>query len=1691
MNMEVSNWIQQLNSEVEDDNDGRVSGTQMFDYDPRAFDPQEDNGIVPLGDDDSHTRHDNRFIDRQTYYKSRIMDEADLRLAQEPRPWIDPPLLPYATTRSSQPATANEAMMRFKRQADEVSLASHAATWGTRRGSQPSLSDIQSEIDGTLLHKIQTSPRKQHPAPESSPFTYSSEKLAEPDTMMKRSRSTSSMNFTKPLKLETPIKMERSLTPEYGATLGNSSKLDVSSQAGFLELWKTQGGPPVFHPDADQKQPEDRDRDEEDEDEDEDEDSVPMSHSEPIIPNHEGFKAHLRRLIPDMGPDLDWLVSRIAHQQEIRYKNLLQLKIRHLQAVYSGSCSAAGRCLYLGGTPILLDSTGSLGGPREFTSTGDGLQLATDLSNNSSGGEGAITVESFPLGIPMPPTRNLPAEFECQICFRVKKFEKPSDWVKHVHEDLQPFTCTFEHCKEPKSFKRRADLVRHENERHRHLEWWQCQVDDCRHTCYRKDNFLQHLVREHKLPEPKQKTKAAIKKARLTEPAWILLERCHHETTVRPQDEPCKICGKSFDTWKKLTVHLTKHMEHIALPVLTMVVEMDVNPETIVSPVKQSFDTDQPFAMHSIYPRAFSLVYETLENVVYPPYPQYQQPFQATTSRYENYATPVPVTLSSMSQYTGAHKPFSTQIPTPMTSYEASPIVSLQNFSIPHSLQSGYDQSSYITNFPFEYPTPYVEKTSLLVKLKYKKRKAQDVQRILSLKAKPSREYLRLENERQKKLLSRPGEDDDQSRESSRGLKYSKPSIKDYHTVITIPEPSLDMDTRQNTIKGLQIATSTTSASHDLEGVPAPNYPKIGENTCQSIRDWTLQYLSTCEPDSSGELFQASFDVHWNLQNFIQDQYEQVPESIGTVITLSGTANCALAGTCGEYVKANWPIHGPNVMTAVQTALESQQTSYLEYPDLRISVQLATPYVLVKVTGSKNTIVEVVQAIGWMAAALRTSSSEQVQYSELELSLPPSSAFIKAFLMTFKTVPLPEGEKSCWYPLFINPVIARGFPVPSRDNGEAGLEISVEMMAALGGARYAVEFEGGLLLKGLSAMFVPIKRYEGSIQWHLIHNTAKNRLPYSEVKVRCPDRALLDEVGHESLQSTRAFLGWWRTSKTYLGTDDFNYSATTYSSAMPSSAVTKSSDGGMNFSKLLVRNQNMSIGAKDSRLFLSRAGPLEQIMQWAEMMPILLYDVGDKRGWFVRASDVILHMIQTRHRKRPFQIEGKAVRLTGSDPDLYDHAAERAILDMASVKLFQDDVNRAKDVYLSDLVSDIWALLEGLSEMQNPDDAIAENTGQITTDSKLQGFEFMAVVDQKSPIRRKEATLEKSSGGWQSLIHEVNAVVLLAHGFGDLIRPTSPSFGLCPRWKVLPKDKGYMAAGVPLLKRLCEEAGSASPYLHLTPSQLQWHRKSMLFEKCAGKASKGESCDCERLQQVVPKSVSDFMSVNPPGELEDRGCVMFGRPEPIPRPLPAADPPPATNGIYDYRTSTDEVDISADGLFDDPEVRGQDSKDDVPQPVVPLSVALTGHGLRYQEYAASADYRYGAIFSKPPRDVEKFYYTPPPTVYSEERSAIDSAQPASEDVSDMQQLKRANKRYFDVHEDGSLRDSKRIHFDSAPSRLVEKARACNQNGSNGVIPMSVRDPGYDFGTAPIVENTKNRQFVVTLASSDQAESEKG
>lgn len=312
----------------------------------------------------------------------------------------------------------------------------------------------------------------------------------------------------------------------------------------------------------------------------------------PPIPTLDGFRDQVKQLNPRIHAEL---IDRFAQEQLRRYKELLKKNADHREAVNESKCRSSNRCFALGGKADMLPARQNA---RESTSTSAIFRIGgQEGQENAPHGETTVTAV-FPPGVPNPPVKQLPAQFECQLCFQVKRFYKPSDWTKHVHEDMQPFTCTFPGCTEPRSFARKADWVRHENEKHRQLEWWTCNIGNCRHTCHRNHNFVQHLVREHKMTDPKEKKvktldpRAKQERERAVDAVWELVNECRHETTKRPEEEACRFCGNYCADWKKLMIHLAHHMQQIALPILAL---MDIK----ASIGQASITTSSPEAAHN------------------------------------------------------------------------------------------------------------------------------------------------------------------------------------------------------------------------------------------------------------------------------------------------------------------------------------------------------------------------------------------------------------------------------------------------------------------------------------------------------------------------------------------------------------------------------------------------------------------------------------------------------------------------------------------------------------------------------------------------------------------------------------------------------------------------------------------------------------------------------------------------------------------------------------------------------------------------------------------------------------------------------------------------------------------------------------------------------------------------------------
>ncbi|CAF9942447.1 hypothetical protein IMSHALPRED_003684 [Imshaugia aleurites] len=653
------------------------------------------------------------------------------------------------------------------------------------------------------------------------------------------------------------------------------------------------------------------------------------------------------------------------------------------------------------------------------------------------------------------------------------------------------------------------------------------------------------------------------------------------------------------------------------------------------------------------------------------------------------------------------------------------------------------------------------------------------------------------------------------------------------------------------------------------------------------------QVLESLTASEVGQ-YRALLEIQYDLLGFMQDQFRDndFPNTtLGRVVTISGSAKHAQATSCSEYIQQNWPINGSKVLDALQCAFESPtHTSQSELVDdedvfsdsapfshAHLKVDVTLEHVVLNIIScTQDTIVDVIQQLAWMGAALRTSKDGRVQYCESKLQGVGKARGVEPAMFNLRIdIHSPgEDDQSCWFSLFTNPVIALGFPTARRNKNEVGLEIPLDMMAALGGASHAAEFEGGLVLKGYSTLFVPTRRHEDSVQWHFIYDRGQERISYHQASLQCPNRVLLKDLNHETLRTTRAFLGWWKEAETHLGTANANYKSIDWSKAKEAGPSLRLTGVTLGFSKMISTQMNFALGGKDGLFHYSQDGPFQKTINHAENLPVVLYDQKDRRAWLVPALPVILHIIQLQNHLQPFIVGGNKVTISPLDPSRQSQAAKEAVARNKSQKLFDCEANEDKEYFFRDAVLDIWSIFDRLMEREATTQATPGARVNYTWHKILYGWEFRAIADDDTLLKQKRQALKRTAGRWYDLVKEVDAVVLFASGLGDIIKPRSDLDGLCRKWRSLPKDKDYLAVCVPMLEKFYAKAGHRQDHQYLTSTKLQWHRGSTIFEQCAGIAL---DCDkCDRLQQIFHESYKTIWHGKPSGKLEASGCVVFG-----------------------------------------------------------------------------------------------------------------------------------------------------------------------------------------------------------------------
>lgn len=524
-----------------------------------------------------------------------------------------------------------------------------------------------------------------------------------------------------------------------------------------------------------------------------------------------------------------------------------------------------------------------------------------------------------------------------------------------------------------------------------------------------------------------------------------------------------------------------------------------------------------------------------------------------------------------------------------------------------------------------------------------------------------------------------------------------------------------------------------------------------------------------------------------------------------------------------------------------------------------------------KVSAPLSDLIELAQQIVWICSALRVGQTNNTSHAYRRDVYHPiyevSESYMKGnatFHVSCQSESTTWKQDSCWREVVApTAVLCQHFPIPQRRD-EVGLEIPLGMFCAMAGMRHAVEFEGGIVMKSVDGMLIPVSRKDNIVQWHFVSGDDDGeRFKYQHGISKCPNRALIDTVDFETLETTRAIVGWCRRARKVVGREIAAYHGIDYSGTKAFSSGIRYSGTSFGFQQFGTAQLNFTMGPKDTRVVFQRSGTFTKILRWAGESHVLLQDTVDKRAWLVNADGVILHVIQTRSYRDQTHNQETNESLDHLE---YANTASETLANHENWKF-----PTSSDT-VSDMVFEIWSKLEMLLDQATALNKTPDRRVRIPFQKELVGFEFMGIVKEKSPLDIKRYTLENDSGGWARLIKDTATLVLFAQGFRDLIEPESCNQEDCSAWQKMPKGRDYLGTTVPILMDFYAMAGSSSDLKRLTSSGLYWCSQNTAFDNC--REPQSHDCPCNKLQDI---STSESHAMKKEG-IEPHGGVIFGRP---------------------------------------------------------------------------------------------------------------------------------------------------------------------------------------------------------------------
>jgi hypothetical protein len=561
----------------------------------------------------------------------------------------------------------------------------------------------------------------------------------------------------------------------------------------------------------------------------------------------------------------------------------------------------------------------------------------------------------------------------------------------------------------------------------------------------------------------------------------------------------------------------------------------------------------------------------------------------------------------------------------------------------------------------------------------------------------------------------------------------------------------------------------------------------------------------------------------------------------------------------------------------------------------------STEYAEVAVTGTLDTITDVMEQLAWITAVFRRPSPAQLTVSDIDfkagISMDTDSKMVPGiphFELSLYPPELslcasPDAPGQCWAKLFCESILAYRFPTPkdNRPVNSRGLEIQFDIMTAAAGIRYPVSSGQRLILAGESVLLVPLARSGNTVQWHFLEGEGRFE-KLAEIGERYPIPSDLvkssDLSDWNALRLSHAFLGYYRQAGVFLGTKyagPTDIAPTQVPEVEPVTAMDRriTVNAGFNHCGAIAGvTASVVIAQRERAVIPGIEINLDQRMARAKDNPIILFDDEADRAFMVSELCLALHMVHSSFRRRALDADIRA-RIPFAEVSADCGQSAYAAIKKSNRLTIPSDVDESCRPF-SGFVDDYLTRFE-----QRKTQAAADRTRikfKLSRDG-LRGFGYdeMLGLQWEFAERGVAPKFLRSRPAWWKFTKKPSILVLFGRDLGCPIRSHPDCPAICNAWAEVPRDHGLLVTTIPVLRslknHLCTKRdGHKGRYMITNTVAWAKPRRSRLFQDCV------EGGTCNPIQGLWKFSKrypaqwwNESVYERNPGALEDEGSVIF------------------------------------------------------------------------------------------------------------------------------------------------------------------------------------------------------------------------